>query len=436
MSSASDSPGVPTRIACAVVGGGPAGLMAAETLAQAGVCVDVYDAMPSMGRKFLLAGKSGLNITHAEPLPRFVARYGARTPQVRTWLDALSPDALQAWAHALGIDTFVGSSGRVFPAGMKAAPLLRAWLARLRRQGVRLHVRHRFLGWSEGALVFSAPSGLRRIASAASVLALGGGSWARLGSDGAWVPMLRDLDVAVAPLAPANCGFERPWSAHFRDRFAGSPVKSVAAWLEGDVRPLRGEFAIAGYGVEGSLIYALSRELREALAAHGSAALALDLVPDVPHGRLADRLDRQRAGLSLANRLRGVGLAGVKAALVREVCPAVPGDSRALAALLKALPLRVDAPRPLDEAISSAGGVRFEALDDALMLREFPGVFCAGEMIDWEAPTGGYLLTACFASGRVAGAGAAAWLSGHGHGTALAQREPAAGDTVDRPDAK
>ena len=436
MTPASEFRDEPTRIECAVVGGGPAGLMAAETLACAGVTVDLYDAMPSVGRKFLLAGKSGLNITHAEPLQPFVARYGARSAQVRPWLDALPPDALRAWAHALGIETFVGSSGRVFPAGMKAAPLLRAWLARLRRQGVRLHVRHRFLGWSEGRLIFSAPTGMRRIASAATVLALGGGSWARLGSDGAWVPLLRDRGIAVAPLAPANCGFERAWSAHFRERFEGTPVKSVAARLEGDSRPLRGEFVIAGYGVEGSLVYTLSRQLRETLAAHGSAALALDLVPDVPHERLADKLVRQRAGLSLANRLRGVGLAGVKAALVRELCPAVPGDSRSLAALLKALPLRVDAPRPLDEAISSAGGVRFEALDDTSMLRALPGVFCAGEMIDWEAPTGGYLLTACFASGRVAGAGAATWLSGHGHGTALAQREPATGDAVDRPDAQ
>ena len=426
----------PIRVECAIVGGGPAGLMAAETLASAGIAVDLYDSMPSVGRKFLLAGRSGLNITHTESIERFAARFADRSAQVQPWLDTMRPDALRAWVHALGIATFVGTSGRVFPVGMKAAPLLRAWLARLRRLGVRVHVRHRFLGWDDGALVFSAPAGPVRVIGRATVLALGGGSWARLGSDGAWVARLEAAGVPVAPLVPANCGFERCWSAHFQARFAGSPVKSIAAWLEGHAPPRRGEFVITRYGIEGSLVYGLARALREAILSRGSALLYLDLVPDVPLDRLAEKLERQRPGLSLANRLRAIGVQGVKAALVREVCLTVPGGNRAFAALLKALPLSVNAPRPLDEAISSAGGVRFAALDETLMLRALPGVFCAGEMIDWEAPTGGYLLTACLASGRVAGEGAAAWLSGHRHGAALAQCEPAACNPVDRPDAQ
>jgi len=422
---------------CAVIGGGPAGLMAAEALAGAGHRVEVFDAMPSVGRKFLLAGRSGLNLTHAEPYPAFVGRYGDRAAQVRPWLDALGPQALREWVHALGIETFVGSSGRVFPQGMKAAPLLRAWLARLRRQGVRLHVRHRFVGWDGGELVFATPAGTRRVRARAAVLALGGGSWARLGSDGAWVAALAGRGVPIAPLAPANCGFECAWGTHFRERFAGAPVKSVAAWADRGGTRLRGEFVISDYGIEGSLVYALSRILRETLQAGGHACLHVDLAPAVPPEQIAAKLARQRAGQSLANRLRAIGIEGVKAGLVRELCGAdVTGDPARLARAVKSLPLPVLAPRPLDEAISSAGGVRFEALDEHLMLRSMPGVFCAGEMIDWEAPTGGYLLSACFASGRVAGAGAAAWLSAHGHGPAVAQREPAASDSVDGPDAE
>jgi len=419
----------------AVIGGGPAGLMAAETLAAAGFAVDLFDAMPSTGRKLLLAGKSGLNITHDEVLARFVARYGDRAPQVKTWLDALGPGALRAWVHELGVETFVGSSGRVFPTGMKAAPLLRAWLARLRRQGVRFHMRHRWLGWHDGALRFARPEGTQCVRSGATVLALGGGSWARLGSDGAWVPLLGERGIPVASLRPANCGFECGWSEHFRSRFAGQPVKSVSARTADDSASRLGEFVIADYGVEGSLVYALSRALREAIGIHGQAQLLLDLVPDVPRARLAATLARQRAGQTLANRLRGIGVHGVKAALVREICgPGMGSDPQALAQVVKSLPLSLRAARPLDEAISSAGGVCFEALDAHLMLRAAPGVFCAGEMIDWEAPTGGYLLSACFASGRVAGAGAAAWLSGHG--PALAQGQPALGDAVDGPDAE
>jgi len=420
-----------------VVGGGPAGLMVAETLAGAGFPVDLYDAMPSTGRKFLLAGKSGLNITHDEALAGFVARYGERAPQVKTWLDALGPGALRAWVHDLGVETFVGSSGRVFPTGMKAAPLLRAWLARLRRQGVRFHMRHRWLGWRDGALLFARPEGTQMVRPGVTVLALGGGSWARLGSDGAWVALLSTRGIPVASLRPANCGFECAWSEHFRARFAGHPVKSVSARPAGDGSARRGEFVIADYGVEGSLVYALSRALREAIETHGQARLLLDLAPDVPLERVAAALRRQRAGQTLANRLRGIGVEGVKAALVREVCgPGMAGDAQALAQAVKSLPLPLHAARPLDEAISSAGGVRFDALDERLMLRAAPGVFCAGEMIDWEAPTGGYLLTACFASGRVAGAGAAAWLSGQRHGTALAQGQPALGNAVDGPDAE
>ena len=421
---------------CAIVGAGPAGLMAAETVAAAGFPVDLYDAMPSVGRKFLLAGKSGLNITHAEAPERFLARYGERAERVRPWLEALAPDALREWVHALGIDTFVGSSGRVFPAGMKAAPLLRAWLARLRRQGVRVHARHRFLGWDDGALRMATPAGDVRVGRSAVVLALGGGSWARLGSDGAWVALLRGRGIPVAPLEPANCGFECAWSAHLRERFAGAPVKSVAARAHPAAPAVRGEFVVSDYGVEGSLVYALSRALREALRRDGRACLELDLLPDLPHSRLRALLAKGRSGRSLANRLRAAGIDGVKAGLVRELAaPEELADEARLAAALKALRLPLRTTRALDEAISSAGGVRFEALDERLMLRAMPGVFCAGEMIDWEAPTGGYLLTACLASGRVAGAGAAAWLSGR-HGTPVAQREPTLGDAVDRPDAQ
>lgn len=441
MASASDIvdgvTGEPSNVVCAVVGGGPAGLMAAETLAAAGIAVDLFDAMPSVGRKFLLAGKSGLNLTHAEALPRFVRRYGEQAVRVGNWLERFGPDALRAWAHALGVPTFVGSSGRVFPQGMKAAPLLRAWLARLRRQGVRFHVRHRFLGWDGADLAFATPAGVLHVCSRASVLALGGGSWARLGSDGAWMAPLAARGIPLAPLASANCGFECAWSAHFRERFAGSPVKSVAAHLDDGMPAVRGEFVVSQYGVEGALVYTLARALRTMLERHGQAVLHLDLAPDVPVERIAAVLARQRPGQSLANRLRAIGIQGVKAGLVREVCDTqsvTPGAR--LAAAVKSLPVRVISPRPLDEAISSAGGVRFEAFDERLMLRALPGVFCAGEMIDWEAPTGGYLLTACFASGRVAGEGAATWLSGRGHGAPLSQREPAARDAVDGPDAQ
>lgn len=393
--------------------------MAAEVLSDAGVRVTVYDAMPSPGRKFLLAGVGGMNLTHAEPRAAFVARYGARRAWIEPLLDAFGPDALRAWARGLGIDTFVGSSGRVFPKDMKAAPLLRAWLHRLRAAGVRVQVRHRWLGWSEGgALRFATAQGETQVRATAVVLALGGGSWARLGSDGAWVPLLAQRGIDIVPLQPANCGFDVGWSEHFRDRHAGEPVKSVMVSLRDaagkTTRQQQGEFVVTATGVEGGVVYALSAQLREAIAATGGATLWLDLAPGRDARQLAAALAQPRGKHSLANHLRRqVGIAGVKAGLLREILTAeIYTDPDRLAGAIKALPLRLTAPRPLDEAISSAGGVRFEALDERLMLRALPGVFCAGEMLDWEAPTGGYLLTACFASGRAAGLGVLAWLRG------------------------
>ena len=399
----------------AIVGGGPAGLMAAEVLATAGISVDLYDAMPSVGRKFLMAGKGGMNITHAEPLADFKSRYGSRQALLAPQLDAFGPAAVRDWMRELGIDSFVGTSGRVFPREMKAAPLLRAWLHRLRLLGVRFHVRHRWLGWAaDGALRFAAPAGELTIRPAAVVLALGGGSWARLGSDGAWVPLLQAAGVVVAPLQPANCGFDVDWSPLFRERFAGAPVKPVTARSAADCgQPgKQGEFNITATGIEGGLVYALSAGLRDTLAATGSATLWLDLLPGRSESRVASELAQPRGRDSFANHWRRrLGLTGVKAALLRECCPPETlADSRVLAAAIKALPMRLKAPRPIDEAISSAGGVCFEAIDARGMLRARPGVFVAGEMLDWEAPTGGYLLTACLASGRHAGHGVAAWL--------------------------
>lgn len=400
----------------AVIGGGPAGLMAAELLSQAGQSVDLYDAMPSLGRKFLMAGKGGLNLTHAEPFEAFLGRYAERAAVLAPMLRDFGPAQLREWAAALGVETFVGSSGRVFPKEMKAAPLLRRWLHRLREAGVRVHVRHRWLGWAgPERLRFATPQGERELRADALVLALGGGSWPQLGSDAAWVPLLRTRGVPVAALQPANCGFDVGWSAHFRDHHAGSPVKPViAAFTDPDGRPHRqqGELVITETGIEGGLVYALSAALREGIARAGSVRLELDLLPGRTQGQILAELSRPRGRRSLAEHLRRrLRLQGVKAALLRELAdPQTRADPQRLAAAIKALPLRLLAPRPLNEAISSAGGVCFEALDANLMLRHMPGVFCAGEMLDWEAPTGGYLLTACFASGRVAGLGALAWL--------------------------
>ncbi len=396
-----------------VIGAGPAGLMAAEVLATAGVAVDVYDAMPSAGRKFLMAGKSGLNLTHAEALDSFIGRYGTQADWVRPWLRDFDADALRAWARGLGVDTFVGSSGRVFPADMKAAPLLRAWLHRLRAAGVRFHMRHRWLGWEGDVPVFD--NGTKVGASfanmgTATILALGGGSWAKLGSDGAWVPLLVARGAPVAPFRPANCGFDVPWSTHFLDRFAGQPVKSVVATFGGRQRP--GEFVVTRHGVEGSLIYAFAAALRDAIEAEGAATLHLDLAPGRTLERLMAKIAHPRGARSLASHLQSrAGIAGVKAGLLRECVPKEDfADPPRLAAAIKQLPLKLAAPRPLDEAISSAGGVTRAALDAHLMLKALPGTFCCGEMLDWEAPTGGYLLAACFASGRWAGRGALRWL--------------------------
>lgn len=395
----------------AVIGGGPAGLMAAEVLASRGVAVDVYDAMPSVGRKFLQAGVGGLNLTHSEPAREFLARYGARQDFVRPWLEVFGATALREWAAGLGIETLVGSSGRVFPVQMKAAPLLRAWLRRLKDSGVRFHVRHRWRGWQEDGLLFDTPDGTAIAKRNVVVLALGGGSWSRLGSDGAWIPLLQARGVGLKPLKPANSGFETPWSEHFRGRFAGQPVKPVTAWLE-DGAPKQGEFVVTEHGVEGGLIYSLSTLLRDGIEEKGHAILHLDLAPNRDLPRLVQDLRKPRGGQSLASHLRKqAAIEGVKAGLLREVLGKdLPDDPLQLAEAIKDLPLTLNAARPLDEAISTAGGVAADALDGRLMLKRLPGVFCTGEMLDWEAPTGGYLLTACFASGRVAGTGAAAWL--------------------------
>ncbi len=410
----SNSPSTLHAQRVAVIGGGPAGLMAAEVLVQQGVGVDLFDAMPSVGRKFLLAGKGGLNLTHAEPFERLVTRYGARSGALQEGLRSFGPQALRDWAQALGVATFVGTSKRVFPVDMKAAPLLRAWLHRLRESGVRFHMRHRWQGWSDsGDLVFDTPLGcaLHPLQQAtATVLALGGASWPQLGSTGAWWPWLQAQGADLAPLAPSNCGFDVAWSEHFSQRFAGEPLKSVALRLPGFDQ--HGEFVVTAGGVEGSLIYAASAPLRDALAREGSATFELDLLPARSLDWVARELAHPRGPRSLSTHLKSrLNLAGVKAALLWEVAAKdVQADPQRLAHMIKALPIRVCAARPVAEAISTAGGVRFEGLDPQLMLQVKPGTFVCGEMLDWEAPTGGYLLTACFATGRVAGEGAAQWL--------------------------
>ncbi|OGB01318.1 MAG: NAD(FAD)-utilizing dehydrogenase [Burkholderiales bacterium RIFCSPHIGHO2_12_FULL_61_11] len=453
----------------AVIGGGPAGLMAAEVLASVGpaLSVQVYDAMPSVGRKFLLAGKGGLNLTHSEPPDVFMKRYGERSAQLQPLIAAFGPAELRAWAESLGVETFVGSSGLVFPKDMKAAPLLRAWLHRLRSAGVKFSMRHRWLGWADdGALKFSTPAGEVLAQADAVVLALGGGSWARLGSDGAWVPLLAERGVAVAPLQPSNCGFDlaaRPdspaqvaaaaadtgetrreflmeligksplpqvgWTEHFSSRFAGQPFKSVAIHFtdsQGRTFKRKGEFVATATGVEGSLIYAVSPLLRDEIAAHGSATFFLDLLPDKSPEQVLVEVRHPRGSRSLSSHLKSrLNLDGIKAAMLYELLGKdAIADPVQLAAGIKALPVRLLAARPIDEAISSAGGVMFEAMDAQLRLKTPEGVtqpvFCAGEMLDWEAPTGGYLLTACFASGRAAGQGVLRYLglqpNKHGHG--------------------
>jgi uncharacterized flavoprotein (TIGR03862 family) len=399
----------------AIIGGGPAGLMAAEVISAHDLKVDVYDSMPSVGRKFLMAGKSGLNLTHSEPFESFVSRYGERRAQIEPMLKQFGPEELREWAHGLGVETFVGTSRRVFPVGMKASPLLRAWLKRLDESGVTVHLRHRWTGSiaaGDGGLSvrFISPDGDVTVKADAVVLALGGGSWSRLGSDGAWVPWLRQAGAQVDPLRPSNCGFDVAWSPHFREKFEGHAVKSVVLSF-GPFRQ-QGEFVITKHGVEGSLIYAASSLLRDEIEASGLAVMVLDLAPDRSHEWIAERLSRPRGSRSMSSHLeKAVGLKGVKAGLLREFVSKEDFMSpHSLAHFIKNLPVPLIAARPLDEAISSAGGVRFESLAEGLMLKSMPGIFCAGEMLDWEAPTGGYLLTACFASGYTAGKGVLRWL--------------------------
>lgn len=407
----------------AVIGGGPAGLMAAEVMGRAGLNVHLFDAMPSVGRKFLLAGKGGMNLTHAEALPAFVGRYGAQAGRLRPLLETFGPQAVRDWATGLGISTFVGSSQRVFPTDMKAAPLLRAWLHRLRHPEaggtpVGFHMRHRWTGWDGTALVFDTPQGPLRVQSRATVLALGGASWARLGSDGAWVPRLQAEGVDVAPLQPSNCGFDVAggWSPFFLERFAGQPFKSVAVRFTDSLAngfQRKGEFVATATGVEGSLIYAMSGQLRDQIAREGRATFELDLLPDRAAEQVLAQVAHPRGSRSLSSHLKSrLGLEGIKMAIVNELLSkdAMHEPAR-LATALKTLPITLVATRPIDEAISSAGGVRWEGLDDGLMVRSRPGLFCAGEMLDWEAPTGGYLLTACLASGVAAGEGVRHWLA-------------------------
>jgi len=390
--------------------------MAAEAAASAGAQVDLYEGKPSVGRKFLIAGRGGLNLTHSDPPDRFAARYGERAAQVARWLEAFSPERLRAWARGLGIDTFVGSSGRVFPLDQKAAPLLRAWVKRLRDSGVRFHVQHRCLGIDpDGVLRFQTPEGEKTAKPSAILLALGGGSWPQLGSDGAWTQWLGD-DSLLRPLAPSNCGFDTDWSENFAKRFAGAPVKP--GWIglrseTGQSQWHQGEYVVTATGIEGSLVYALSARLRDEIAAQDSVEIALDLAPGRDAARLARDLAKPRGHRSFSEFLRRqAGLDGVRAGLLRElVSDAAQQDPAQLAATIKAAPLRLLRPRPLAETISSAGGVRLEALDETLMLRARPGLFCAGEMLDWEAPTGGYLLQASFATGAAAGRGSLKWLS-------------------------
>ena len=421
----------------AVIGAGPAGLMAAEILAQAGHTVQVFEAKPSAGRKFLMAGRGGLNITHSEPAERFNTRYGARAPEFAAMLSTLDANALREWVQGLGIDTFVGSSGRVFPAEMKAAPLLRTWMQRLRKQNVQFLMRHRWLGFGlEQSLRFESPKGEVTVRPDATILALGGGSWARLGSDGAWWPLLQQNGVQLAPLLPSNGGFEIKWSQHFIDQCAGQPLKTAEFWLTttpakatkgrgksakaaatqaaaAQTAHLRGECLITEHGLEGGAIYTLSASLRDEILRSGQVTLYVDLLPDYTTEKVLAEVSHPRGTRSLSSHLRSrLGIHGVKAALLRECLSAETfKDSLKLAAGLKVLPIVLTASRPIDEAISTAGGVQFEGLTKQLMIKSLPGVFCAGEMLDWEAPTGGYLINGAMASGKVAAAGVSEWLS-------------------------
>ena len=403
----------------AIIGGGPAGLIAADYLSQQGHPVALFDAMPSVGRKFLQAGKGGMNLTHSEPYADFVQRYGPAADFMAPLLAQFGADALRDWAQALGVETFIGSSGRVFPCDMKAAPLLRAWLQRLREQGVQFHVRHQWLGWqNDERLRFMTPTGESSIRADACLFALGGASWPRLGSTGAWVRLFAARGIDIQPLKPSNCGFEMGWSDHFRSRFAGMPLKSVVLThtnASGEPISRQGECVITEHGMEGSLLYPFTPALRQELERHSRACFCLDLLPGRSLERVLRELRQPRGSKSMANHLRSrLGLDGAKAGLLRErLSPEVFNDIPRLAAAIKALPIEVHATRPIEEAISSAGGIALSELDPQLMLRKLPGLFCAGEMLDWEAPTGGYLLTGCFATGYQAARGIDAWLRAH-----------------------
>lgn len=424
-----------------IIGGGPAGLMAAEVIAQAGFSVDIYDAMPSVGRKFLLAGVGGMNITHSEAHEKLLTRYAKASPALKPYLDFFSANKLREWIHQLGIETFIGSSGRIFPSDMKAAPLLRAWLHRLRELRVKIYPRHRWMGWADSSTMTGASlctalneaSGNRAdnvlffdatidgenkkisVQADAVVLALGGASWQRLGSDGAWVNLLRSKKIQVADLLPSNCGFEVKWSELLLNQFSGQPLLTISLSLRtlaNELHAVRGEAMITKTGIEGTSIYALSASLRELIVARNEALLYIDLLPDLSLDKIIAQLNKPRGKTSVSNFLRKqLNLSPIKIALLRELTPAsVWQDNLALAQAIKSLRLTLTGVRPIDEAISTAGGVSFSELNSSLMLKNMPGVFCAGEMLDWEAPTGGYLLTACFATGRAAGAGVVDYL--------------------------
>lgn len=429
--------GFPESTAVLVVGAGPAGLMAAEQLTKAGIAVHVCDAMPSVGRKFLRAGIGGLNLTHAEDAQSFHSRYsysqsdvggsgGKGVVTVSSWLQDFDADALRHWAQQLGVETFVGSSGRVFPVGLKAAPLLRAWLHRLREQGCVVHTRWRWLGFADVpsaavqakasyTLLFEAPEGTQKVSAQVVIFALGGGSWARLGSDGRWLSVLAQAGLVCAPLKPANCGFDYAWSVHLLEQFTGSPLKPVGLSVQ-DARGRvvffrKGEALVSRHGIQGSLIYAASRHIRDLIDREGEARICWDLLPDHTLAQVQAALRAPRGKDSLSNWLRKrLGLDGARLSLFHELAGKPGSDGEQLATLLKQLPQTLHQARPIDEAISTAGGVLLSALDDQLMSVANPGIFFAGEMLDWEAPTGGYLLNACFASGRRAGQGALAWL--------------------------